>query len=542
MFFGWEGVGLASYALISFWYRDKQKDHVGRRGHTALGLLDYYSPTHAGMKAFIMTKVGDIMMLSGMLLIFMYAGTFGFREMLESTEWAIRMDAAGMLVPAFVLLFGGAVGKSAQFPLNEWLLEAMTGPTAVSALIHAATMVKAGVFLVARIGPIVFALGAAGILGEQFFSIVAWTGAITALLLATQGMTNPEIKKVLAYSTGSQIGYMMMALGVAGLSHQYVDGYTAGFFHLISHAMFKASLFMAAGSLLHVVGSRFMTDMGGLRKHMKKTYMFVWAAGLGLMGAPFITTGFWSKDAIFAAVFESGAEWGMVLYGIAVLTAIITAFYTTRMIGMVFHGPKSEHVRNMEGRGEHIHEAHISMWVPYGILAALTIVVGVAGLYVEGELHHTMEEYLDHTFVIHSEHHDDTGILGGLNPVALVSSLAAFGIGISLGYVFYIRRAASAHTVVHSNIVFYAIHKVILNRWYLNAIIYWCFVVAPLWLARGMFRYFERTAIDYGMNTGLERATRWGAGVVQGTQTGAVQSYLFVFGAGLLFIVLVLMV
>ncbi len=543
LFFGWEGVGLASYALISFWYRDKHKDHVGKRGRTALGLLDYYSPTHAGMKAFIMTKVGDVMMLAGMLLIFMYAGTFGFREMLESTQWAVNMDAAGMLVPAFVLLFGGAVGKSAQFPLNEWLLEAMTGPTAVSALIHAATMVKAGVFLVARIGPIVFALGAAGILGEQFFTIVAWTGAITALLLATQGMVNPEIKKVLAYSTGSQIGYMMMALGVAGLSHQYVDGYTAGFFHLISHAMFKASLFMAAGSLLHVVGSRFMTDMGGLRRHMKKTYIFVWAAGLGLMGAPFITTGFWSKDAIFAAVFESGAEMGMVLYGVAVLTAIITAFYTTRMIGMVFHGPKSEHIRKMEKEGGHIHEAHVSMWVPYGILAALTIIVGVAGLYVEGELHHSMEYYLDHTFGIHTEHHEDEGgVLGGLNPVALASSLAAFGIGITLGYVFYIRRAVSARTVVNSNIFFYAIHKVMLNRWYLNAMVYWCFVVAPLWLARGVFRYFERTAIDYGMNTGLERATRWGAQVVQGTQTGVVQSYLFVFGAGLLFVVLMLMV
>jgi len=156
--------------------------------------------------------------------------------------------------------------------------------------------------LVARIGPIVFALAAAGILADQFFEIIAWVGAITALLLATQGMVNPEIKKVLAYSTGSQIGYMMMALGVAGLSQQYVDGYTAGFFHMISHAMFKASLFMAAGSLLHVVGSRFMTDMGGLRKKMRKTYAFMWAAGLGLMGAPFITTGLWSKDAIFAAV------------------------------------------------------------------------------------------------------------------------------------------------------------------------------------------------------------------------------------------------
>ena len=542
MFFGWEGVGLASYALISFWYRDKRKDHVGVRGKKALGLLEYYSPTHAGMKAFIMTKVGDVMMLAGMLLIFMYAGTFGFREMLESTAWAVQMDAAGMLVPAFVLLFGGAIGKSAQFPLNEWLLEAMTGPTAVSALIHAATMVKAGVFLVARIGPIVFALGAAGILGDQFFHIIAWTGAITALLLATQGMTNPEIKKVLAYSTGSQIGYMMLALGVAGLSHQYVDGYTAGFFHLISHAMFKASLFMAAGSLLHVVGSRFMTDMGGLRRHMKKTYYFVWAAGLGLMGAPFITTGFWSKDAIFAAVYESGAEAALVLYGIAVLTAVITAFYTTRMIGMVFHGPKSEHIQKMEKEGRHVHEATISMWVPYGILAALTIIIGVAGLYVEGNLHHLFEEYLDHYFMIHGEAHKDTGGFLGLNEVALGSSLAAFGIGLALGYVFYIRRAASATRVVNSNIFFYAVHKVILNRWYLNAMVYWCFVVAPLWLARGLFRYFERTAIDYGMNTGLQRAAGWGARVVQGTQTGTVQSYLFVFGAGLLFVVLVLMV
>ena len=350
-------------------------------------MLDYYAPTHAGMKAFIMTKVGDVMMIAGMLLIFLFAGTFGFKELMGNTDWATAMAAQGLLVPAFVLLFGGAMGKSAQFPLNEWLLEAMTGPTAVSALIHAATMVKAGVFLVARIGPLVFALGAAGILADQFFEIVAWVGAITALLLATQGMVNPEIKKVLAYSTGSQIGYMMMALGVAGLSHQYVDGYTAGFFHLISHAMFKASLFMAAGSLLHIVGSRFMTDMGGLRKHMKKTYAFMWAAGLGLMGAPFITTGFWSKDAIFAAVYESGNEWALPLFAIAVLTAIITAFYTTRMIGLVFFGKKSKHIEKMEEEGHHIHEASVSMWVPYGILAVLTIGIGIIGLSAEEGLH-----------------------------------------------------------------------------------------------------------------------------------------------------------
>jgi len=547
VFFGWEGVGLASYALISFWYRDKKKDHVGTEGRTILGMLDYYSPTHAGMKAFIMTKVGDVMMIAGMLLIFIFAGTFGFKELLEDTSWATAMSAQGLLVPAFVLLFGGAMGKSAQFPLNEWLLEAMTGPTAVSALIHAATMVKAGVFLVARLGPLVFALGAAGILADQFFEVIAWVGAITALLLATQAMVNPEIKKVLAYSTGSQIGYMMMALGVAGLSYQYVDGYTAGFFHLISHAMFKASLFMAAGAILHTVGSRFMTDMGGLRKKMKKTYAFMWAAGLGLMGAPFITTGFWSKDAIFATIYESGNEWALPLFLIAVITAVITAFYTVRMMGLVFFGNKSKHIEKMEEEGHHIHEAPLSMWIPYGILAVLTIGIGLVGLSAEEGLHHTFVDFLENSYGIHTVHLvAEPSILPeflqGLNPVALGSSLAAFAIGAGLGYIFYIGRWVDPAKVVNSNILFYSIHKLILNRFYLNAMVYWCFVVAPLWLARGVFRYFEKTAIDYGMNDGMQKAVGWSAKVIQGTQTGVSQSYLFVFGAGLLFVVLILLI
>lgn len=546
VFFGWEGVGLASYALISFWYRDKKKDHVGTEGQTVLGLLDYYSPTHAGMKAFIMTKVGDVMMIAGMLLIFLFAGTFGFRELMHDTAWATSMSAQGLLIPAFVLLFGGAIGKSAQFPLNEWLLEAMTGPTAVSALIHAATMVKAGVFLVMRLAPLVFALSAAGILADQFFEIILLVGATTALLLGLQGMVHPEIKKVLAYSTGSQIGYMMMVLGIAGLSEQFVNGYTAGFFHLISHAMFKASLFMAAGSILHVVGSRFMTDMGGLRKHMKKTYAFMWAAGLGLMGAPFITTGFWSKDSIFGAVYTSGHEWAMPIFAIAVLTAVITAFYTTRMLGLVFYGSKSKHIQKMEEEGHHIHEAPLSMWVPYGILAVLTIAIGLIGLSFEGGLHELFTEYLEESFGIHSVHEIENsilpGFLDGINPVALAASLSAFAIGTGLGYVFYIGRWVDPVKFVNSNIFFYAIHKVILNRFYLNAIVYWCFVVAPLWLSRGVFRYFEKTVIDYGMNNGLQRAVGWSAKVVQGTQTGVSQSYLFVFGAGLLFVVLILLI
>jgi len=364
-------------------------------------------------------------------------------------------------------------------------------------------------------------------------------------LLATQGMVNPEIKKVLAYSTGSQIGYMMMALGVAGLSQQYVDGYTAGFFHMISHAMFKASLFMAAGSLLHVVGSRFMTDMGGLRKKMRKTYAFMWAAGLGLMGAPFITTGFWSKDAIFAAVYESGNEWALPIFIIAVLTAVITAFYTTRMIGMVFFGKESKHVQKMESDGHHIHEAPKSMWIPYGILAVLTIGIGIMGLSAEEGIHHLFTEYLDESFGIHTPHgelSESLGFLSGLNPVAVGASLIAFAVGFGLGYIFYIGRWVDPVKFINSNIFFYSLHKVILNRWYLNAMIYWSFVIAPLWACRAIWRYFEKTVIDTGMNVGLERAVRFGAKVVQGTQTGVPQSYLYVFGAGLLFVVLILLI
>src|SRR5438309_3905455 len=549
LFFGWEGVGLASYALVGFWYRDKKKDHVGIEGRKVLGLVDYYSPTHSGIKAFIMTKVGDIMMLSGMFLIFAFAGTFGFRELTQHTEWATAMSAQHLLIPAAILLFGGAVGKSAQFPLNEWLLEAMTGPTAVSALIHAATMVKAGVFLVARLAPLFFALAAIGINMDQFFEVVAWVGAITAFLLATQGMVHPEIKKVLAYSTGSQIGYMMMALGVAGLSRQFVDGYTAGFFHLISHAMFKASLFMAAGSLLHIVGSRFMTDMGGLRKYMKKTYAFMWAAGLALMGAPFITTGFWSKDAIFAAIYESGNTWALPIFALALITAVMTTSSTTRMIGPVSFATTTTHVENMEKEGHHIHEASASMWVPYGILAILTIGIGIIGLSFEHEIHRIFTDYLSTYFGIKSELGTVAvesqsvlgGFLNGVNPIALTASLSAFAIGFGLGYIFYIGRFADPVKFVNSNIFFYAIHKFFLNRWYLNALIYWGFVVAPLYFARGVYRYFENIVIE-GFNLVPEKTMAGGARIMQATQTGISQSYLYVFGAGILIVVLLLLI
>ena len=555
MFFGWEGVGLASFALIGFWYQDKRKQYVGTPGHYAGGIQMWASPTHAGLKAWLMTKAGDIMMLSGMFLIFSYAGTFGFTELLQDQGWATEMAKNNVLVPAAVLIFGGAIGKSAQFPLNEWLLEAMTGPTAVSALIHAATMVKAGVFLVARIAPLFFALSALNT--SQFFEVVAWVGAITAFLLATQAIVNPEIKKVLAYSTGSQIGLMMLALGIAGLSTSFVDGYTAGFFQLMSHAMFKASLFMGAGAVLHAVGSRYMTDMGGLKSKMKKTYLFMLLAGLSLAATPLITSGFWSKDAIFAAVLNSGYAYALPLFAIAVMVSIMTAFYTFRMLGMTFFGKESPHIKHSEDKGHKVHEVGAVMWVPFAILAVASIAIGLVGFVFEHQLHELFSAYLANVFgigvngeEIASQGLPETGQSGqvpsetepsgflGLDPVAAIASVASFAIGGILGYLVYIGRKIDPQVVSRSMIT-RALWKFLYNRWYLNTALYWGAVTGPLAIYRIVWRYFESTLID-GINPGLQGSMTYFSKVIRAGQTGITQTYLFVFAAGLLIIVMML--
>ncbi|MDW0196691.1 MAG: NADH-quinone oxidoreductase subunit L [Nitrososphaeraceae archaeon] len=546
VFFGWEGVGLASFALISFWYQDKKKDFVGTPGHYAGGIQMWASPSHAGLKAFLMTKAGDIMMLSGMFLIFGYAGTFGFTELLQDQSWATEMANNNLLVPAAVLIFGGAIGKSAQFPLNEWLLEAMTGPTPVSALIHAATMVKAGVFLVARIGPLFFAVSALN--SSQFFEVIAWVGAITAFLLATQALVNPEIKKVLAYSTGSQIGLMMMALGVAGLSSSFVDGYTSGFFHLMSHAMFKASLFMGAGAVLHAVGSRFMTDMGGIRGKMKKTFLFMMMAGLSLAAAPFITSGFWSKDAIIASVLESGYQYSWALFAIAIIVSFMTAFYTFRMLGMTFFGNKSKFVQDNEST-HHVHEVGAVMWVPFAILAIASIAVGLIGFAFEHQLHEMFSLYLENSFGIHTASlaaHDvlpqaSSGFeaFEGLNPIAVTASVAAFALGAILGGLVYMKKVISPE-IVSKSIVSRAIWKFFYNRWYLNTALYWGAVIGPLALYRIVWRYFESTIID-GINPGLQGTMTYFSKVIKAGQTGIAQTYLFVFAAGMMIIIMLLL-
>lgn len=541
VFFGWEGVGLASFALISFWYQDKKKDFVGTPGHYAGGIQMWASPSHAGLKAFLMTKAGDIMMLSGMFLIFGYAGTFGFTELLQDQSWATEMANNNLLVPAAVLIFGGAIGKSAQFPLNEWLLEAMTGPTPVSALIHAATMVKAGVFLIARIGPLFFAVSALN--SSQFFEVIAWVGAITAFLLATQALVNPEIKKVLAYSTGSQIGLMMMALGVAGLSSSFVDGYTSGFFHLMSHAMFKASLFMGAGAVLHAVGSRFMTDMGGVRGKMKKTFLFMMMAGLSLAAAPFITSGFWSKDAIIASVLESGYQYSWALFAIAIMVSFMTAFYTFRMLGMTFFGNKSKFIQDNEST-HHVHEVGAVMWIPFGILAIASIAVGLIGFAFEHQLHEMFSLYLENSFGIHTAHDvlpqasSGFGPFEGLNPIAVTASVGAFALGAILGGLVYMKKVISPE-IVSRGVVSRAIWKFFYNRWYLNTALYWGAVIGPLAIFRIVWRYFESTIID-GINPGLQGTMTYFSKVIKAGQTGIAQTYLFVFAAGMMIIIMLL--
>lgn len=485
MFFGWEGVGLCSYALIGHFYHDEPEHWVGVPGDTALGVPETFPPSHAGMKAFIMTRIGDIALLIAIFLIFASAGTFNYIELAaklgQPGSWASVLSGVGLLLPTALLFFGGPIGKSAQFPLQEWLPDAMAGPSSVSALIHAATMVKAGVFLVGRMGPIFFIALSLSNQVTPFFGTIAWIGAFTAFLAATQATVAREIKKVLAYSTVSQIGYMMMALGIAGLSANFIAGYSAGLLQLMSHAIFKASLFLAAGWVIHVTETRFMDQMGGLAKAMRLTSVSMLLAGLSLIGIPPFS-GFWTKDSILSSAFQSSQ---FVFYGIGLVTVLLTAFYTTRMLGITFAGKSSSHVEELAEEGKPVHEAGLIMLVPYLLLAVASLGLGILYPFYSGPLSNYIAKSLPSALAI--------GTVPGLSLTEILlygASIAMAGVGLVLGYVLYFRRSYVVPTKVTG------VRGFVWHRWYLDAINYRVFVGGLTSASRGLYKYVERGIWD----------------------------------------------
>lgn len=496
---GWEGVGVCSYGLIGYYYRDAKERWLGGPPPTEM-----YPPSHAGMKAFVVTGIGDVFILAAIFILYHYAGTFNYVDLIQhSEEWLSHMAAVPGLVGLFGVLFlGGPIGKSAQFPLHEWLPEAMAGPTSVSALIHAATMVKAGVYLVARMSP-VFYIGTWHLHlpeAQIYFIAIALVGAFTCFLAASQALVSVELKKILAYSTVSQIGYMMLGLGLAGFSEEsYLSGLTAGVYHLVSHAMFKAALFLGAGSVIHAIHSIYTFDMGGLKKHMPKTYWLMVLATLSLSGVP-ILSGFWSKDAVFLSALVAGTPLAYALLTVGVISAAMTFAYSIRYISNTFLHEESNYIHDMEHHGHHVHEAPGVMWVPIAILVILFSTVGILGfaglfndhlnpeLFIEEQMHHTVEYLLPHEIAenLHVPHVSGTTKLigAGLSAIALT-------IGGILGYNFYWTKNWNSWQWVSANDLRLSIHKFLWNRWYMNAFFYKVFVDGILNLKQVIFDNFE---------------------------------------------------
>lgn len=568
LFVGWELVGLCSFALIGFYYSDEKQYWVGTPGTRALNEEQAYPPSHAGMKAFVMTRIGDVAMLIGILLLFIYGHTFNYYQLAStSSTWASNLASAGLLVPVALLIFGGAIGKSAQFPLQEWLPDAMAGPAPVSALIHAATMVNAGVVLVARIAPLFyFAFITNPAMVQPFFMTVAWIGAFTAFLAATQALVGFELKKILAYSTISQIGYMMLAMGVAGLSAEFTQGLSAGLYQLMSHAIFKACLFLAAGALIHATDSKYINDMGGLRKKMKITFAACLIAVASLSGIPPFS-GFWSKDAVLATAWEAG-QYGLFMLG--AITAGLTAFYSFRMLGLVFFGGKSTNLNKVEEEGHQVTEPSPLMWVPYTLLAIGTVIIGLASLAglvipslnIENAMEAAASSYVQSLF-------PNQGHLAAQVQFNLPSS-GVTGLFVAIGLVaataIYLSRSVSPNRFVGPTGFMHSIYVFLEQRWYLNAIYYRTFVDAPIaasnWLAetfelKGLFRvnslgpiigfslsaagnWIDAKIID-GVANGISSVGLAFSRAARRIQTGVTEQYISAMALGLLVLLIALL-
>ncbi|MEE8417510.1 MAG: NADH-quinone oxidoreductase subunit L, partial [candidate division Zixibacteria bacterium] len=447
MFVFWELVGLTSYLLIGFWFEKK-------------------SASDAGKKAFVTTKIGDLGFLLGLVMLIFAVGSASLPEldyMIANGEIASNM--LPLVAIAGILMFCGAVGKSAQFPLHVWLPDAMEGPTPVSALIHAATMVAAGVYLTARLMGIIM-------ISETMMLVVASVGAFTAFLAASIGLVQNDIKRVLAYSTVSQLGYMIMALGLAG--------FTAGTFHLMTHACFKALLFLGAGSVIHAVHTNDIQLMGGLHKKLKITSITFLIASLSISGI-FPLAGFWSKDEIFATAL-AGGHYIFLLVGI--LVAGMTAFYMFRLYFMTFTGkPRDQHAY------DNAHESPRNMTIPLMILAVLSICAGWVGI---PWLHKGYSSFVYYGAV----HHVEPSVL------LMLISLAVALSGIGLAYLMYYKGVISPVKMAQR---FKPIYTFLYNKWYFDEL-YMAVIVNPTyWLADFLFK-FDLIIID-GIVNGTGKLT-----------------------------------
>jgi len=475
LFIGWKLVGVCSYGLIGFYYQDQSKYWIGGPAPHA-----FVTPSQAGLKALVVTGAGDMLMLGGILILYFYSGTLNLLELYETTPaWLPQMAAApGMLLLVSVLLLAGPVGKSAQFPLNEWLPEAMAGPGPVSALIHAATMVKSGVYLVARLVPI-FYYGYWVVGAEQaswFFYLTAWVGAFTAFLAATQGMVALELKKVLAYSTVSQIGYMMLGMGVAGLAPGLLlDGYAASIFHLVSHALFKACLFLCAGTIIHAVHSIYIHDMGALKKELRLTWGFTLVASLSLIGLPPFP-GFWSKDAVLLVALHANLP----LFVVALVTVGVTSFYTVRFLGIVFFGSESANVTHVKEEGGHLHDGTLSMRAASGLLAVAILVAGLGGPYIEHVLHEGFAGSLaglsDSTLGPETAEASAHGVVPVLSLLFLLA-------GALPAYYYYVVRRGSPQQVLARHAFLRALHTFFWKRWFIDGFYQRVFVEGTMHLS-----------------------------------------------------------
>jgi len=482
MFVGWEGVGLCSYLLIGFWFEKP-------------------SAASAGKKAFIVNRIGDAAFILGIFFILINIGSGEFRALNEAI-------AAGEIAPALatliaLLLFAGATGKSAQIPLYIWLPDAMEGPTPVSALIHAATMVTAGVYMVCRMNLLFTLSGVAG-------QVVAVVGALTAIFAATMALTQNDIKRVLAYSTISQIGYMFIGCGVGA--------YAAGMFHLYTHAFFKSLLFLAAGSVMHALsGELDMRKMGGLRKYLPLTYPTFLVGAIAIAGVPFLS-GFFSKDAILTQAFAQGQYF---VWAMGIMGAVLTAFYMFRLVFLTFFGEE----RLDHKVKEHLHESPSVMTVPLIILACFSVLAGYVGLpVVLGERANLFNRFLEP--VIHPAREAHLGI-GAEWLLILISVAVALG-GIYIAYVFYFKSPRTPHRIVARLPWLY---RLLYNKYYVDEAYSAIFVNPTVKGSQAVYDHFDLKVIDGTIN-GTAAAAGFSGRILSLLQSGMVKDYALILLLG----------